>query len=33
MVVNNIFNSALQIDLDTHLGVYKIDPELVLAQP
>jgi alkylhydroperoxidase family enzyme len=32
MVVNNIFNSALQVDLDAHLGVYTIDPEQVLAQ-
>lgn len=27
MIVNNVFNSALQIDLDTSLDDYRIDPE------
>jgi alkylhydroperoxidase family enzyme len=27
MIVNNVFNSALQIDLDTSLDEYRIDPE------
>jgi alkylhydroperoxidase family enzyme len=27
MIVNNIFNSALKIDLDTSLDDYRIDPE------
>jgi alkylhydroperoxidase family enzyme len=27
MIVNNIFNSALQIDLDTSLDEYRIQPE------
>jgi hypothetical protein len=31
MIVNNVFNSALQVDLDAHLALYVIDPEHVLA--
>jgi len=27
MIVNNVFNSALQVDLDTSLDSYRIDPE------
>jgi alkylhydroperoxidase family enzyme len=27
MIVNNVFNSALQIDLDTSLDDYRIQPE------
>ena len=31
MIVNNIFNSALDIDLDTSLDDYRIDPEKYFA--
>jgi alkylhydroperoxidase family enzyme len=31
MIVNNLFNSALQIDLDTSLDDYRIDPEKYFA--
>ena len=32
MVVNNIFNSALQVELDGHLDSYRINPEQLTAQ-
>ncbi len=31
MIVNNVFNSALQIDLDESLNTYRIQPEQILA--
>lgn len=31
MIVNNVFNSALQIDLDTSLDDYRIQPEKYLS--
>ncbi len=31
MIVNNIFNSALQIDQDEALSAYTIDPDIVFA--
>lgn len=31
MIVNNLFNSALQIDLDSSLDDYRIDPEKYFA--
>jgi alkylhydroperoxidase family enzyme len=31
MIVNNLFNSALDIDLDTSLDDYRIDPEKYFA--
>ena len=31
MIVNNIFNSALQVDLDESLGAYQIQPEIAFA--
>jgi alkylhydroperoxidase family enzyme len=32
MIVNNIFNSALQVDLDESLDSYKIQPEIAFAE-
>lgn len=31
MIVNNIFNGALQIDLDESLNAYKVQPEVLFA--
>ncbi len=31
MIVNNVFNSALQVDLDTSLEAYQIQPEVAFA--
>jgi alkylhydroperoxidase family enzyme len=31
MIVNNLFNSALQIDLDPSLDAYKVQPEVLFA--
>ena len=31
MIVNNVFNSALQVDLDESLDAYQIQPEVVFA--
>jgi alkylhydroperoxidase family enzyme len=31
MIVNNVFNSALQVDLDESLNTYRIQPEQILA--
>jgi alkylhydroperoxidase family enzyme len=31
MIVNNVFNSALQVDLDTSLDEYRIQPEKYFA--
>jgi alkylhydroperoxidase family enzyme len=31
MIVNNVFNSALQVDLDESLDPYRIQPEQLLA--
>jgi hypothetical protein len=31
MIVNNVFNSALQVDLDESLDSYKIQPEIAFA--
>jgi alkylhydroperoxidase family enzyme len=31
MIVNNIFNSALQVDLDESLDAFKIQPEVAFA--
>ena len=33
MVVNNIFNSVLEVELDDHLDSYRINPEQLTAQP
>ena len=33
MIVNNVFNSALQVDLDGSLETHRIHPELVFAGP
>lgn len=33
MIVNNVVNSALQIDLDESLETYRIQPELLFAGP
>jgi len=32
MIVNNIFNSALQVDLDGSLDSYRIQPEVAFAE-
>ncbi len=31
MIVNNVFNSALQVDLDASLDAYQIQPEVAFA--
>jgi len=31
MIVNNIFNSALQIDVDENLSAYAIDPDIAFS--
>lgn len=31
MIVNNLVNSALQVDLDKSLNTYRIQPEQILA--
>jgi alkylhydroperoxidase family enzyme len=31
MIVNNVFNSALQVDLDESLDAYQIQPEIAFA--
>jgi hypothetical protein len=31
MIVNNVFNSALQVDLDEVLNAYQIQPEVAFA--
>lgn len=31
MIVNNVFNSALQVDLDESLDAFKIQPEIAFA--
>lgn len=33
MIVNNIFNSALQVDVDESLNAFRIQPEIAFAQP
>lgn len=33
MIVNNIFNNALQVDLDESLESYRIQPELIFGGP
>lgn len=32
MIVNNVFNSALQVDLDVSLEGYRIQPEIAFAE-
>ena len=32
MIVNNVFNSALQVDVDETLAAYRIQPEIAFAQ-
>ena len=32
MIVNNIFNSALQVDLDGSLDAYRIQPEVAFSE-
>jgi alkylhydroperoxidase family enzyme len=33
MIVNNIFNSALQVDVDESLDAFRIQPETAFARP
>ena len=33
MIVNNVINSALQVDVDESLDAFRIQPEIAFAQP